>query len=131
MPDQRLEGDWPFPQRLPLGAGWSGTCTAHDGCVRPTDEELKSACNLGYAKRCGRLPANRDADAVRFAMGEEREGKLVVRYACEREHLPVTHGELVYDLTAATWVTRHVNACLQRMAKCYIEVQTERRAGNK
>ena len=50
MPDRRLDGDWPFPQRLPLGAGWSGTCTAMAGEVRPTEQELKTGCNMGYAK---------------------------------------------------------------------------------
>src|ERR1035437_2030685 len=64
MPEQRFESDWPFPQRLPLGAGWAGTCTAagHEG-ARPSDEELKSGCNLGYANACSRLPAARHADA--------------------------------------------------------------------
>ena len=65
MPEKQFVSDWPFPQRLPLGAGWMGTCTApgHEG-RRPSDEELKSGCNLGYAKACSRLPAGRHADAV-------------------------------------------------------------------
>src|SRR6516164_5262689 len=130
MPDQRLDVEWPFPRRLPLGAGWSGTCTAvsHPG-VRPTPEELKTGCNLGYARRCARLPAERHADAVRFALGEERDGVLKVRYACEREYLPVSHGELVYEVVAASWQTTHFNGCLQRMAECYVEVQMQRRNG--
>ena len=98
MPEERFESDWPFPQRLPLGAGWTGTCTApgHDG-ARPSEEELKSGCNIGYAKACSRLPAERNADAVRFALGEERDGILHVLFACEREYLPAGHGELLYD----------------------------------
>ncbi len=74
MPEEQFISDWPFPQRLPLGAGWAGTCTApgHEG-ARPSDEELKSGCNLGYAKACSRLPVERHADAVRFALGEERD----------------------------------------------------------
>src|SRR5208337_462683 len=98
MPEQRFESDWPFPQRLPLGAGWAGTCTApgHDGAP-PSEEELKSGCNLGYAKACSRLPAERHADAVRFALGEEHDRILRVQFAFEREHLPAGHGELLYD----------------------------------
>ena len=69
------------------GAGWH----------RPTTTSLKSACNLGYAKSCSRLPADRHADAVRFALGEERDGILHVRFACERAYLPVAHGELLYE----------------------------------
>lgn len=130
MPDQRFDSDWPFPQRLPLGAGWAGTCTApgHDG-IRPNDHELKSGCNLGYAKMCSRLPAERQADAVRFALGEEREGILRVLFACERDHQPAGHGELLYQIAGASWPQRHEDARVQRMAECYVATQGSRRPG--
>jgi len=129
MPEQRFDSTWPFPQRLPLGAGWCGTCTApgHEG-VHPTAEELTSGCNLGYAKGCSRLPAERVADAVRFALGEERDGLLHVLFVCEREHLPASYGELLYDKAHAAWTKQHEQACVQRMAECYLKVQLERRA---
>jgi hypothetical protein len=128
MPEERFDSSWPFPQRLPLGAGWSGRCTApgHDG-ARPTDEELTSGCNLGYARTCTRLPAERHADAVRFALGEERDGLLHVLFVCEREHLPAAHGELLYDRRNRTWLKGHPDACIQRMAECYVQAQLERR----
>ena len=49
-------------------------CTApgHEG-ARPGEEELKSGCNLGYAKMLQPPSAERHADAVRFALGEERD----------------------------------------------------------
>ncbi len=128
MPEERFDSIWPFPQRLPLGAGWGGICTApgHDG-VRPTAEELTSACNLGYAKTCSRLPADRHADAVRFAVGEERDGLLHVLFICERAYLPASHGELLYDKAHRAWIKAHEQACVQRMAECYVKVQLERR----
>lgn len=128
MPEQRFESDWPFPQRLPLAGGWSGTCTApgHDG-ARPSDDELKSGCNLGYAKGCGRLPADRHADAVRFALGEECDGVLHVRFASELAHLPASHGELLYDKASATWLLRHQDSRIQRMAECYVQIQLPKR----
>lgn len=86
---------------------------------------------MGYAKSCHRLPADRSADAVRFALGEERDGVLHVLFACEREFLPAGHGELLYDKTNKTWLQRHDNACVQRLAECYVETQMERRAGSK
>lgn len=130
MPDSRLAADWPFPQRLPLGAGWAGVCTApgHED-ARPREEELKSGCNLGYAKNCHRLPADRHADAVRFVLGEERDGIVRVLFACERAHLPASHGELLYLKASGAWLQRHENACVQRMAECYVQAQMERRAG--
>jgi hypothetical protein len=128
MPEQRLYSDWPFPQRLPLGAGWSGTCTApgHDGS-QPGEEELKSCCNLGYAKQCNRFPKERHADAVRFAIGEERDGLLHVLFVCERDYLPAGHGELLYDRSQQIWLHAHEDARIQRMAECYLRAQMERR----
>jgi hypothetical protein len=130
MPDQRFESDWPFPRRLPLGAGWAGTCTAtgHEG-ARPSGEELKSGCNVGYAKTCSRLPAERHADAVRFVLGEERGGILRVLFTCEREYLPAGHGELVYEIANASWVKQHEDTRVQRMAECYVDAQRSRRPG--
>jgi len=130
MPDERLDGDWPFPQRLPLGAGWKGRCTAvADGEVRPSEHELKTTCNLGYAKGCARLPQERQADAVRFAKGDERDGLLHIRFAYERDYLPAGHGELIYETATRCWQTPHASACLVRMAECYIESQVARRNG--
>ncbi len=128
MPEQRFESDWPFPQRLPLAAGWSGMCTApgHDG-VHPSDDELKSGCNVGYAQNCARLPLARHADAVRFALGEESGGILHVRFASELSHLPVSHGELLYERGSGTWLSRHDDARVQRMAECYVQVQLQKR----
>jgi hypothetical protein len=128
MPEQRLEADWPFPQRLPLGAGWAGSCTApgHEG-VRPGEDELKSGCNLGYAKTCSRLPAERHADAVRFALGEECNGILRVRFVCELAYLPAGNGELLYETGTATWPQKHEDPRVQRMAECYVQAQMARR----
>ena len=130
MPEQRFDSDWPFPQRLPLGAGWAGTCTApgHEG-ARPNDEELKSGCNLGYAKTCDRLPAERHADAVRFALGEERDGILRVLFVCERDYLPAGNGELLYEIATALWPQAHEDARVQRMAECYVEAKRGRQQG--
>jgi hypothetical protein len=129
MPERRLDSDWPFPKRLPLGVGWSGTCSApgHEG-AQPNDDELKSGCNMGYAKACHRLPADRFADAVRFVLGEERDGILHVLFVCEQAYLPAGHGELLYDKASKTWLRRHDNSCVQRMAECYVQAQMERRA---
>jgi len=128
MPEERFDSSWPFPQRLPLGAGWSGRCTApgHDG-ARPTPEELTSGCNMGYAKTCARLPAERPADAVRFALGEDRDGILRVLFVCERAHAPASYGELLYQKAQNAWLRPHEDSCIQRMAECYVQAQLQRR----
>lgn len=130
MPEQRLDSDWPFPQRLPLGAGWAGSCTApgHEG-ARPSEEELTSGCNVGYARSCSRLPTERHADAVRFALGEERDGILRVLFTCEREYLPAGNGELLYTAANESFLRAHHDPRLQRMAECYVQAKRARRGG--
>jgi hypothetical protein len=100
----------------------------HTG-ARPNEDELKSACNIGYAKRCNRLPGDRHADAVRFALGEERDGMVRVLFVCERAYLPASHGELFYDKARGAWPAKHADPCLQRMAECYLQARLQRRSG--
>src|SRR5258708_39818763 len=137
MPVSRLEnGSWPHPARLPLGGGWCGHCTApgHEGEV-PSQDVLEAFCNLGYASSCNWSPPARVWDAVRFAVSapldvtgsrETRDAAaparvLVLRYVCERDHRPVAHGYLEFDLAHATWLRRHDDARVQRMAECFLE----------
>ena len=118
---------WLHPSRLPLGAGWRGVCSApgHAG-TRPSDEEVKEYCNLGYAARCGRLPAERESDSVRFSARREN-GSLVVTYSCERDHRPVRTGNFVYQIAAADW-SAAPEPSLAPLAKCYLESFLQRNA---
>jgi hypothetical protein len=135
MPVARLEGGaFLHVGRLPLGCGWSGTCAApgHEGEV-PSQDELQHLCNLGYSHGCGRLPKERDWDAVRFSArplsGESdgNGGRIQVRYVCERGHLPAEHGMLVFDVVESRWTQRHCDVRVQRMAECFLEVYVEKR----
>jgi len=118
---------WPFPQRLPLGAGFCGSCTATGGHRTPTEEELRDFCNLGYARQCGRMPVERHSDAVRFAIAKDGGDRLLLHYSCERDHTPIEHGLLQYDCTAQAWPVAHHDARIQRQAECYVAVYLERR----
>jgi hypothetical protein len=130
MPVEKLEnGSWPHPARLPLGSGWRGHCTApgHEGEV-PPQHILEAFCNLGYASSCGWTPPERTWDAVRFAVAAPAEAGmrgeasvLRLHYVCERNHLPGEHGDLEFDLPRATWLRRHDDARLQKMAECFLE----------
>ncbi len=121
---------WAFPRRLPLGAGFSGQCMAGGIQSKPTQAELKEFCNLGYARRCPKLPANRQADSVRFSMAATNatsNDRLRVYYSCEQNHAPVEHGVLEYDCQTRSWQATHPNACIQRQAECYLGAFLERR----
>src|SRR5438128_12129637 len=45
-------GGWAFPARLPLGAGFRGTCHAGGNEFSPGDAALRDCCNLGHAQNC-------------------------------------------------------------------------------
>jgi hypothetical protein len=139
MPIARLEnGSWPHPSRLPLGAGWSGHCTApgHEQSV-PSDAVLESFCNLGYATNCSWAPQQRSCDSVRFAIAapekkldhnSEPARILRVTYVCERDHRPAGHGELEFDLLTSTWLLRHQDVRIQKMAECFLETYLSKRS---
>jgi hypothetical protein len=142
MPVAKLEnGNWQHPDRLPLGSGWSGHCTApgHEGEL-PSQRALESFCNLGYAKSCEWSPQERHCDSIRFgvtapATNNNHAGKassahgrtLRVIYSCEHDHHPVANGELEFDLAQATWLRRHDDARIQKMAECFLDSYLKRR----
>jgi hypothetical protein len=118
---------WPFPRRLPLGAGFCGTCRAGVGPQTPSDAELKDFCNLGYAGQCSKLPAERRADCVRFAVARHQGDRIMLSYVYEREHTPVEHGELEYDCATQRWLVALEDTCVQRQAECYLGTYLERK----
>jgi hypothetical protein len=143
MPLEKIEnGGWLHPTRLPLGGGWNGHCTApgHEGAI-PSPDVLEGFCNLGYAAGCGWAPRERAWDAVRFAVaapaeaqknrkqtGDSASPTILLRYVCERNHLPVEHGELEYDLSTATWLERHDDPRVQKMAECFLQTYRQKKA---
>jgi hypothetical protein len=137
MPVEKLEnGNWPHPARLPLGAGWRGHCTApgHEG-EAPAQNILEAFCNLGYAACCTWAPRERAWDAVRFAPCANKDGNaadatrvIYIRYVCERNHRPVEDGTLEFDLSRATWLRRHNDPRIQKMAECFLDSCLKKRS---
>lgn len=112
---------WPFPARLPLGAGYAGCCMA-PGYERAeaSESELRDFCNLGYSAGCARLPRDRTVDANRFLVTQSGS-ELTVVFCSERDHLPVEHGTLRFDPARQVWTAPHADGCVQRQAKCAVE----------
>lgn len=129
MPTERLDAElWPHRARLPLGDGYRGLCMAPGRePSAPADGELKDFCNLGYAKGCPRLPQERHADAVRFIVTQDRDGQIGLYFTSEREHAPRQHGLLTFDRAQQRWLASHPDACVQRMAECYLQSYLSRR----
>ncbi len=136
MPMEKIEsGSWQHAARLPLGGGWSGVCTApsHNG-ETPSENELREFCNLGYAERCGRLPPERPWDSVRFGAraldcdaASSNDGRIQIRYVCERGHRPVEDGTLIFDTARACCELPHADSRVQRMAECFLASYLEKK----
>jgi hypothetical protein len=115
------DGGWPHPSRLPLGAGWKGSCCAATEGITPSDETLHGSCNLGYARECQHLPVERDWDAVRFVVASSSREQITLTYVCERAHAPVEHGNLLFDLLARLWRVAPQDARVRALAEAYIQ----------
>jgi hypothetical protein len=142
MPLEKMEnGGWQHPARLPLGGGWTGHCTApgHEASI-PSQKILETCCNLGYAAACAWSPADRAWDAVRFSVVAPAEAEkrrkqnrgqaprtILLHYVCERNHRPVTQGELEYDPAGAIWLRCHDDPRMQKMAECFLDSYLEKR----
>jgi len=117
---------WPHPARLPLGAGWTGTCsaagepTSTDRAIPVDDNSIRDFCNLGYATACPRLPSSRDWDAIRFSVANSTPEQITLLYVCERDHAPMAHGTMTYDLATSVWRDPHPDARVLRLATSYV-----------
>ena len=120
------DGSWPHPSRLPLGAGWSGSCCASGQSIVPADSHLREFCNLGYAAACPHLPVEREWDAVRFSVASAGREQVTFCYVCELGHAPVEQGKLAFDLIRETWLNLHSDSRVQRLAECYLETYRAR-----
>ena len=128
FPHQRAFNiQWNFPSRLPLGAGFCGTCRAGIAEFTPADAELREFCNLGYAGQCERVPADRRADCVRFAVAEDQGVRILLHFVYERDHAPVEWGVLEYDAAGERWTSKISDQTMQRQAECYLAVYFEKR----
>src|SRR5436309_14908528 len=127
FPTEKISIGWPFPARLPLGAGFAGTCRAGLEELTPSETELREFCNMGNAGRCCHIPAERCADGVRFAVARDEKSRIVLHYVSERFHEPVEYGRIEYDCGQERWLVPMRDPCLQRQAECYVEVYLEQR----
>jgi hypothetical protein len=118
---------WAFPARLPLGSGYCGTCHAAGSEAVPAESELRDFCNLGYSDGCSRLPQERRADCVRFAVAVDNGATISLHYVLERDHAPVEHGRLEFNCESRVWAAQASDLVLQSQAEAYLKSYLERR----
>jgi hypothetical protein len=97
--------------------------------VAPNESELREFCNLGYSSGCSRLPDERRADCVRFAVAVDSGPAIVLHYVFEREHAPVEHGRVEFNRELREWTVKLSDPLVQRQAEVYLQTYLERRRG--
>jgi len=98
---------------------------------------------LGYAGSCSWAPTERRWDAVRFAVvtpvknpkqvngrSEVHAQSRILRltYVYELANLPAGQGQLEFDLSTMTWLSRHEDSRIQKMAECFVESYLNKRS---
>ena len=106
---------------LPLGDVWTGVCRANsEQPWQPDDDRLPTMCNLGYARgNCDRVPAD-GPDAVRFTISQDQGSTVRVYYVIERNHFPVTHGQLEYSRAHGSFPDSPAGPSVTRQAEAYV-----------
>ena len=89
---------WLRPPRMPLGDTYAGVCHADPSVPNePPESRQQELCNRGYARgQCECFPADTPADAVRFSITGEEDGRIRMVYVFEKDHAPVEHGPLEF-----------------------------------
>jgi hypothetical protein len=120
-PQRTLDpGAWTHRPRLPLGDPCFGFCRQQpDISFAPPEDHQRELCNRGYARGlCEHFPASSAADAVRFFVSGDQNGRLSVVYVFEKDHAPLSHGALEFsaaDTAAAS------DDLLMRQARAFVE----------
>jgi len=122
------DGSWPHPSRLPLGAGWTGSCRASGKELPASDRHIHDFCNLGYASACPHLPPRRDWDAVRFSVARAGQDQVTIGFVCELAHAPIEYGRLTFDLGSEAWLDSHPDPRVLTLANCYLRTYRARKA---
>ena len=75
-----------------MGKRFDGCCDAAPLYVIPP-ELLRDGCNLGYARGKCDFAKQSQSDATTFVIARADNSSVLVRWALERDHLPVAVGE--------------------------------------
>ena len=126
LPVRRLgSGGWNPAPSLPLGDAYGGSCQAPaSGPFEPPEGVQRELCNCGYARRrCPHFPDNGAADAVRFSVTGDQDGRVTLVYILEKDHAPMEHGS-IDDATAA-------REPLASQARAFVESYLRQRAAGR
>jgi len=108
--------------RPPLGVLYEGVCRIGPETATPCDGVVEQGCNFGYAGAlCDRLSRNTGPDAVRFSITGDDGRRVRILFTVEKNHLPETHGRLVYDRKKTDWEDIETRTVLHEQARAYVK----------
>lgn len=123
------ESRWRLRPQMPLGDPYDGACRAEANEYRPGEEELRTLCNLGYARgKCPRFVASYPVDALRFTVNCDVSGRITITYVQESDHRPFGHGRLEYHTQQGGFIQQHPEPHIQRQAEAYVRAYLRRKA---
>lgn len=130
MPQDRLDDrDWKHAPRMPLGDTYGGVChsdPAHG--FDPPETAQRGLCNYGYARGlCDRFPRDGSADAIRFSVSGDENGRLRLVYIVEKDHAPADHGTVESRLEEIPSIRVGENDLWSRQARVYLESYLRRK----
>ena len=126
LPVRRLgSGGWNPAPRLPLGEAFGGSCQALAASpFEPPEAIQRDLCNSGYARgRCSHFPDSGAADAVRFSVIGDHDGRVTLVYILEKDHAP-TEYRLMEQATSAP-------EPLASQARAFVESYLRQRAAGR
>jgi hypothetical protein len=89
----------------------------------------RELCNCGYARRrCSHFPENGAADAVRFSVTGDQDGRVTLVYILEKDHAPVEHGSFDYATGGDATGAREP---LASQARAFVESYLRQRAAGR
>jgi hypothetical protein len=133
MPQDRLDDSaWKHAPRLPLGDAYRGVCHSDPSHpFDPRDTARRDLCNYGYARgRCDRFPPDSSADAIRFSVAGDENGRIRLVYIAEKDHAPAQHGSVESSVEEIQSIRVSENELISKQARVFLESYLRRKRTN-
>jgi hypothetical protein len=130
MPQDRVDDSaWQHAPRWPLGDVYQGVCRSDPSRhFDPRDAGQRDLCNYGYARgRCDRFPRDSSADAIRFSVTGDEDGRLRLVYIVEKNHAPAEHGLVESSVEEIQSIRVGESELISNQARVFLESYLRRK----
>jgi len=64
---------------------------------------------------------------MRFAVVNESQDSVSLKFVLEKAYLPTSYGILSYDRHAKSWTSSHTDLSVQKKAECFLQSYLDRK----